>query len=94
MTNYNIKQYSYTQAKKLGVSIFPSKKINKKIDIYKDGIYVCSIGEKGAMDYPSYIINDGKSMLMTVVVSTIYDIRKIIKLAVRDGMHLIYYGKF
>ena len=60
MTNYNIKQYSYTQAKKIGVSIYPSKKPNKKIDIYKDGIYVCSIGEKGAMDYPSYILNDGK----------------------------------
>ena len=60
MTNYNIKQYSYAQAKKLGVSIFPSKKPNKKIDVYKDGIYVCSIGDKGAMDYPSYILNDGK----------------------------------
>ena len=57
MTNYNIKQYSYAQAKKLGVSIFPSKKPNKKIDVYKDGIYACSIGDKGAMDYPSYILN-------------------------------------
>jgi hypothetical protein len=60
MTNYNIKQYSYNQAKRLGVNIFPSKKANKKIDIYKDDVYVCSIGDKGMMDYPSYIINDGK----------------------------------
>ena len=57
MSNYNIKQYSYTQAKKLGVSIYPSKKPDKKIDVYKDGIYVCSIGEKEAMDYSSYILN-------------------------------------
>ena len=64
MTNYNIKQYSYAQAKKLGVSIFPSKKAHKKIDVYKDGIYVCSIGFLGAMDYPSYILNDGKNMPM------------------------------
>ena len=60
MSSYNIKQYSYAQAKKLGLSIYPSKRPNKKIDVYKDGIYVCSIGEKGAMDYPSYILNDGK----------------------------------
>ena len=57
---YNIKQYSYAQAKKIGVNIYPSKKPNKKIDVYKDGIYVCSIGDNEMMDYPTYIIKDGK----------------------------------
>ena len=60
MKSYNIKQYSYNQAKKLNVSIYPSKKPNKKIDVYKDGIYVTSIGYKGMMDYPSYLQTEGK----------------------------------
>ena len=60
MTSYNITQYSKLRAKELGVNIYPSKKPNKKIDVYKDGVYVCSIGAKGMMDYPTYIINEGK----------------------------------
>ena len=55
MKSYTIKQYSYNQAKKLNVSIYPSKIPNKKIDVYKDGIYVTSIGYKGMLDYPSYL---------------------------------------
>ena len=60
MTKYNIKQYSYAQAKKFCVNINLSKTPNKQIDIYKDGIYICSIGDNEMMDYPSYIIDDGK----------------------------------
>ena len=52
---YKIKKYSYEQAKKLNVGIISSKNTNKKIDVYKDGIYVCSIGSLGMMDYPSYL---------------------------------------
>ena len=58
---YNIKRYSYNQAKKLNVSIYPSTKPNKKIDIYKDGIYITSIGAMGMSDYPSYIETEGKT---------------------------------
>jgi hypothetical protein len=60
MKPYHIKRYSYNQAKKLHVSIYPSTKPNKKIDVYKDGIYITSIGYKGMMDYPSYIETEGK----------------------------------
>ena len=58
---YIIKRYSYNQAKKLNVSIYPSTKPNKKIDIYKDGIYITSIGAMGMSDYPSYIETEGKT---------------------------------
>ena len=60
MKPYKIKRYSYNQAKKLDVSIYPSSKPTKKIDVYKDGIYITSIGFLGAMDYPSYVESEGK----------------------------------
>ena len=61
---YKIKRYSYNQAKKLNVSIYPSTKPNKKIDIYKDDVYITSIGAMGMSDYPSYLESEGKNMQM------------------------------
>ena len=52
---YRIKQYSIRQANKLGVKIRPSSKVGKKIDVYKNGVKVASIGQRGYLDYPSYI---------------------------------------
>ena len=52
---YKIKKYSYDQAKKLNDDIRPSHLKNKKIDVYKDGIYICSIGDSRYNDYPSYL---------------------------------------
>jgi hypothetical protein len=56
---YIIKQYSYNKAKELGVEIYPSENKNKKIDVYKDDKFVCSIGATGYYDYPTYIQNFG-----------------------------------
>ena len=56
---YQIKAYSYEQAKKLNVEIKPSNKKDKKIDVYKDKKYICSIGDIHYYDYPSYIENNG-----------------------------------
>lgn len=51
---YDIKPYSYIQAKKLNVLIFPSRRSMKKIDVYDyDMNYICSIGARGYSDYPS-----------------------------------------
>lgn len=52
---YNIFPYSYQQAKKLGVSIIPSKDNKHKIDVYKGDKYVTSIGDINYKDYPTYI---------------------------------------
>lgn len=62
---YPITKYSYDQAKKLGVTIKPSKLKNKKIDIFKDGKKIASIGgvkKDGSYykDYPTYIKTEGK----------------------------------
>ena len=52
---YTIKKYSYDQAKKLGVTIKPSEHKNKKIDVYKDNNFICSIGNSRFLDFPSYL---------------------------------------
>jgi hypothetical protein len=56
---YDIKPYSYEKAHELGLDIKPSKRKHKKIDIYKDGDYICSIGDNRYMDYPSFLERDG-----------------------------------
>jgi hypothetical protein len=52
---YRIKPYSYRQAKKIGVTIRPSTRTGKKIDVYKNGVKVATIGARGYLDYPTYI---------------------------------------
>jgi hypothetical protein len=58
MSNYKILQYSYDRAKELDVEIKTSKKGNKKIDVYKDGKFICSIGSLGYKDYPTYLLEN------------------------------------
>ncbi len=62
---YQITKYSYDKAKKLGVTIKPSKLKNKKIDIFKDEKKIASIGgvkknKEYYKDYPTYIKTEGK----------------------------------
>jgi len=52
---YQITDYSKQQAKKLGVEIKPSTNKNKKIDVFKDGEKIVSIGDKRYKDYPNYL---------------------------------------
>jgi hypothetical protein len=52
---YNITDYSYRQAKLLGVEIKPSTNKKKKIDVFKNGSKIASIGAYGMKDYPTYI---------------------------------------
>jgi len=57
---YKILPYSYKQAKKLGVEIKPSSNILKKIDVFKDGKKIASIGARGMNDYPTYMEKEKK----------------------------------
>jgi hypothetical protein len=52
---YRIKRYTYAQAKKLGVEVKPSKTKGKKIDVFKNGEKVASVGALGMNDYPTYL---------------------------------------
>jgi hypothetical protein len=56
---YSITPYSIYQAKRLGVKIYPSTHKGKKIDVYKDKNYICSIGALGFLDYPNYLKEKG-----------------------------------
>jgi hypothetical protein len=58
---YKITDYTYRRAAILGVDVTPSRNKNKKIDVYKNGKKLASIGFLGAMDYPTYIKEKGLS---------------------------------
>ena len=57
---YRIKEYTKRQAKKLGVQVKPSKVKGKKIDVFKNGKKVASVGAIGYNDYPTYMQKKGK----------------------------------
>jgi hypothetical protein len=57
---YQITNYTKEKANELGVKVANSKNPKKKIDVYKDGKKVASIGAIGYNDYPSYIRSHGK----------------------------------
>ena len=57
MSNYVILEDSYKMAKLLKLDIKTSKNINKKIDVYKDGLFIFSIGNIKYLDYSHYIKN-------------------------------------
>jgi hypothetical protein len=62
--SYKITEYTKEQAKKLGVTVKPSTNKNKKIDVFKGGEKIASVGaiQNGVPmgDYPTHIKNSGK----------------------------------
>lgn len=56
---YKITEYTKKQAKKLNVDVKPSTKKNKKIDVFKGGHLIASVGGLGYSDYPTYIKEKG-----------------------------------
>jgi len=56
---YKITEYTKARAKELNVTVKPSSNKFKKIDVYKNGIKIASVGAIGYMDYPTYIKTKG-----------------------------------
>lgn len=56
-----ITKYTYKQAKNIGVSVKNSTNKNKKLDVYRDGKKIASVGARGMNDYPTYIKTRGLS---------------------------------
>lgn len=52
---YRITEYSRKQARKLGVAIKPSTRPGKKIDVFRNGKRIATIGAQGYNDYPTYL---------------------------------------
>ena len=80
---YNITEYSFQQAKKLGVQIKPSEKKNKKIDVMKKGKIIASIGDKRYKDFPTYVQEKGKEYADKK--RNLYKLRHKKDLAVKDS---------
>jgi hypothetical protein len=60
---YHIHPYTKLQAKKLNVSVKPSEKDGKKIDVYdKNGDYLVSVGARGYSDFPTYRFLESKGI--------------------------------
>jgi hypothetical protein len=62
---YTITNYTYSKAKKLGVNVKPSVNKTKKIDVFKKGKKVCSIGAYGMNDFPTYMKTKGNAYANT-----------------------------
>lgn len=62
---YSITPYTYTQAKRIGVTVNPSKNKTKKIDVLKHGKRIASVGAYGMNDYPTYIKRNGQDYANT-----------------------------
>lgn len=62
---YTITSYTYKQAKKLGVTVKPSTNKTKKIDVYKKGKKVASVGAQGMNDFPTFMKLKGKKYAQT-----------------------------
>jgi len=58
---YSITEYTKQKAKDLGVEVRPSSNKKKKIDVFKNGDKIASIGASGMGDYPTYIKTKGKT---------------------------------
>lgn len=58
---YKISKRQYSNAKKLGVKIKPSTLKNKKIDVFKSGKKIASIGDIRYNDFSIYLRKKGKA---------------------------------
>jgi hypothetical protein len=58
--SYKITEYTKKRAKQLGVEVKPSSVKGKKIDVFKNGKKVASVGALGYDDYPTHIQKKGK----------------------------------
>lgn len=53
--SYKITKYTQNKAKSLGLVVKPSSVEGKKIDVFKKGIKLASVGAIGYNDYPTYM---------------------------------------
>lgn len=58
---YQITEYTLKRAAELGVVVKPSTNKTKKIDVFKRGQKLASIGGAGYSDYPTYLKTSGKA---------------------------------
>lgn len=55
MQLYDISAYTKTKARKMGLDVKPSENPKKKLDVFRDGKKIASVGARGYLDYPTYL---------------------------------------
>ena len=63
---YQISKETYDIAKQMNLVVKPSSVKNKKIDVYRDGIKLASIGDNRYLDYHLYKKTKGKEKNCTL----------------------------
>lgn len=58
---YKIFPYTRKQASHHNVQVKPSTDKRKKIDVFKNGVKIASVGAIGYKDYPTYMAEKGKA---------------------------------
>ena len=56
---YTITDYTLQKAKKMKVTVQLSQQKNKKIDVFKKGVKIATIGDLRYKDFPTYVIENG-----------------------------------
>lgn len=57
---YTITPHTRSQAKRLGVEVYPSKRPGKKLDVFRGEHLVGSVGAKGYGDFGTYLVSEGR----------------------------------
>jgi len=58
---YHITAYTYKKAKRLGLQVKPARQATKKLDVFRRGKKLASVGFYGMNDYPTYVQTRGRS---------------------------------
>jgi hypothetical protein len=64
-TKYQITNYTFKKAQKMGLVVKPSTNQTKKIDVFKKGKKIASVGANGMNDFPTYIKKQGLTYAKT-----------------------------
>ena len=56
---YTITDYTLQRAKQMKVTVQLSQQKNKKIDVFKKGVKIATIGDSRYKDFPTYVIENG-----------------------------------
>ena len=56
---YTITEHTLQRAKQMKVTVQLSQKKNKKIDVFKNGVKIATIGDSRYKDFPTYVIENG-----------------------------------
>lgn len=59
---YVISPYTKDRAKQVGLTVKPSTRRYKKIDVYQGDKYLASIGDVRYKDYPQYLREEGRQV--------------------------------